>query len=154
MRTIRLFFTITALFMIVLVFNQSDNLALTQEPFQTTDFVKETMKLGNNTADNTTSASLQNTTFASPQTVSIVLDASNPAASEFYVPSEITVPAGTAITWTNDDVTIHTVTEQDASFYSGIMSPGSIWKYAFDTAGEFDYNCSLHPFMTGKVIVK
>lgn len=153
MRTLRLFFTIATLFMIVLVFNQSDKLALSQES-QTMDFVNETMKLGNITTSNTTLVSPQNTTLVYPQTVSIAPGSSNPAASEFYVPSEITVPARTTITWTNDDTTIHTVTEQDGSFDSGIMSPRSIWKYTFDTAGEFDYYCSLHPFMTGKVIVK
>jgi len=132
--------------MIVLVFNQSDKLALSQETLQTTDFVNETMQLGNITTSNTTSVS--------PQTVSIAPGSSNPAASEFYVPSEITVPTGTTITWTNDDNTIHTVTEQEGLFDSGIMSPGSIWEYTFDTTGEFDYYCSLHPFMTGIVIVK
>jgi len=138
----------------VLVFNQSDKLALSQETLQTTDFVNETMQLGNITTSNTTAVSLQNTTAVSPQTVSIAPGSSNPAASEFYVPSEITVPTGTTITWTNDDNTIHTVTEQEGLFDSGIMSPRSIWKYTFDTTGEFDYYCSLHPFMTGIVIVK
>jgi len=140
--------------MIVLVFNQSDKLALSQETLQTTDFANQTMQLENITTSNTTLVSPQNTTLVSPQTVSIAPGSSNPAASEFYVPSEITVPAGTTISWTNDDATIHTVTEQDGFFDSGIMSPGSIWEYTFDIASEFDYYCSLHPFMTGKVIVK
>jgi plastocyanin len=85
--------------------------------------------------------------------VSIPPGASNPSASEFYVPPEITVSVGTAVTWTNDDATIHTVTDKGGSFDSSIIAPGATWEHTFDTAGEFDYYCTLHPFMTGKVIV-
>jgi plastocyanin len=45
------------------------------------------------------------------EAVSIAPGSSNPSASQFYVPSEITVSSGTTVTWTNDDATIHTVTE-------------------------------------------
>ena len=94
------------------------------------------------------------------ETVSIVPGSSNPSAAEFYVPPEITISAGTTVTWTNDDSTIHTVTEggppaagATPAFDSSIIAPSATWEHIFDTAGEFDYYCSLHPFMTGKVIV-
>jgi plastocyanin len=94
------------------------------------------------------------------ETVSIAPGSSNPSATEFYVPPEITISAGTTVTWTNDDSTIHTVTEgtpggagATPAFDSSIIAPGATWENTFDTAGEFDYYCSLHPFMTGKVIV-
>jgi plastocyanin len=100
--------------------------------------------------------------YASAQeAVSIAPGSSNPSASQFYVPSEITVSSGTTVTWTNDDATIHTVTEgtpggagATPAFDSSIISPGATWEHTFDTAGEFDYYCTLHPFMTGKVTVK
>ena len=54
----------------------------------------------------------QNATLASAQeAVSIAAGSSNPSATEFFVPTEITVPKGSTVTWTNDDSTIHTVVE-------------------------------------------
>ena len=104
----------------------------------------------------------QNATLASAQeAVSISAGSSNPSATEFFVPAEITVPAGSTVTWTNDDSTIHTVVQGSPSggsgetpaFDSSIIANGATWEHTFDTAGEFDYYCSLHPFMTGKVTV-
>ena len=104
----------------------------------------------------------QNATLASAQdAVSIAAGSSNPSATEFFVPAETTVPAGSTVTWTNDDSTIHTVVQGSPSggsgetpaFDSSIIANGATWEHTFDTAGEFDYYCSLHPFMTGKVTV-
>ena len=93
------------------------------------------------------------------KTVSIAPGSSNPS-TQFYVPPEITVPSGTTVTWTNDDSTIHTVTEgtpggagATPAFDSSIIAPAGTWENTFDTAGDFDYYCTLHPFMTGKVTV-
>jgi plastocyanin len=100
-----------------------------------------------------------NYAFAQEQ-VSIAPGSSNPSATQFYVPSEITVPVGSTVTWTNDDSTIHTVTEgtpggagATPAFDSSIVAPSATWEHTFDAAGEFDYYCTLHPFMTGKVTV-
>jgi nitrite reductase (NO-forming) len=110
---------------------------------------------------NTTSKT-QNATLAYAQeAVSIAAGSSNPSATEFFVPTEISVPSGTTVTWTNDDSTIHTVVEGgpqggaagEPAFDSSIIAPKGTWDHTFDTAGEFDYYCSLHPFMTGKVTV-
>jgi Plastocyanin len=87
------------------------------------------------------------------ETVSIAPGSSNPSASQFFVPPEITVSVGTTVTWTNDDATIHTVTDKGGSFDSSIIAPTATWENTFETAGEFNYYCSLHPFMTGKVTV-
>ena len=96
------------------------------------------------------------------EAVSIAPGSSNPSASQFYVPREISVSVGTSVTWTNDDATIHTVTEGSPqgggagatpAFDSSIIAPTATWENTFDTAGEFNYYCSLHPFMTGKVTV-
>ena len=112
--------------------------------------------LNNNNSNNISNA------FAQENAVSIAAGASNPSATEFYVPKETTVSPGTTVTWTNDDTTIHTVVEgspESASsgatpgFDSSIIAPGATWDNTFDTAGEFNYYCNLHPFMTGKVTV-
>jgi nitrite reductase (NO-forming) len=107
-------------------------------------------------------AKTQNATLAYGQeAVSIAPGSSNPSATEFYTPKEISVTKGSTVTWTNDDSTIHTVVEGTAqggaagepAFDSSIIAPKGTWENTFDTAGEFDYYCSLHPFMTGKVTV-
>ena len=109
-----------------------------------------------------TPSKTQNATLASAQeAVSIAAGSSNPSATEFFVPAEITVPAGSTVTWTNGDSTIHTVVQgspeggsgETPAFDSSIIANGATWEHTFDTAGEFDYYCSLHPFMTGKVTV-
>jgi nitrite reductase (NO-forming) len=104
-----------------------------------------------------------NATLAYAQeAVSIPAGSSNPSATEFFVPAEISVPAGSTVTWTNDDTTIHTVVEGSAEtassgatpgFDSSIIAPKATFEHTFDTAGDFNYYCNLHPFMTGKVTV-
>jgi len=93
------------------------------------------------------------------QAISIVSGSSNPSNAEFFSPSTVTVSPGTEVTWTNDDATIHTVVEGSAEapveggFDSSIVNTGDSWEHTFDTAGTFDYYCSLHPFMKGTVTV-
>ncbi len=107
-------------------------------------------------------ATTLNATLAYAQeTISMPAGSANPSNPEFYVPAETSVPTGTAVTWSNDDTTIHTVVEgspqagagETPAFDSGIIAPGATWENTFDTAGDFDYYCSLHPFMVGKVTV-
>jgi nitrite reductase (NO-forming) len=115
----------------------------------------DTGMMGNNTG-------MMNATLAYAQeTVSMPAGSANPSNPEFFVPAETSVPTGTTVTWSNDDTTIHTVVEgspqagagETPAFDSGIVAPGATWENTFDTAGEFDYYCSLHPFMVGKVTV-
>ena len=128
-------------------------LAFAQEGAITPEGMNETM--GNDTS------MIMNATLAFAQEqVSISPGSSNPSASEFFTPKEITVSAGTTVTWTNEDTTIHTVVEGSPqssgatpAFDSSIIAPSATWENTFDTAGDFDYYCTLHPFMTGKVTV-
>lgn len=71
-----------------------------------------------------------------------------------FVPQTVTVTVGTTITWTNEDEDPHTVVANDKSFHSVAMDTDDRFSYTFTTPGEFAYFCSLHPHMTGKVIVK
>jgi plastocyanin len=68
-----------------------------------------------------------------------------------FNPGEITVAPGTSVTWTNEDSTVHTITS--ATFDSGEVKPGEQYKFTFSTPGTYDYACSIHPSMRGKVIV-
>jgi amicyanin len=92
--------------------------------------------------------------------ISIVPGSSAPNNPMFYDPSPVNVAVGTTVTWTNDDATLHTVYSgsptQDSGklFQSPFMAKGKTFTHTFDTAGTFDYYCTLHPFMIGQVVVK
>jgi len=72
-----------------------------------------------------------------------------------FSPANITVKKGTTVTWTNSDSTAHTVTESDgkAGPDSSALDPGSTYTFTFKDAGTFQYHCSIHPSMTGTVVV-
>ena len=65
----------------------------------------------------------------------------------------VTVKAGTTVTWVNDDDIPHTVVAVDKSFKSKVLDTGDRFSFAFAKPGQFAYFCSIHPHMTGKVIV-
>jgi amicyanin len=65
----------------------------------------------------------------------------------------VTVKAGTAVTWVNDDDIPHTVVAVDKSFRSKVLDTGDRFSFTFAKPGTFAYFCSIHPHMTGKVIV-
>jgi nitrite reductase (NO-forming) len=93
--------------------------------------------------------------------VSIAPGAADPNNPETFVPPQISLSSGSTISWTNDDSITHSVTLEgnpaivngEASFDSGPISPGYTWDNTFDSPGQFDYHCLIHPFMTGKVII-
>ena len=61
--------------------------------------------------------------------------------------------AGATVTWVNRDDIPHTVVANDKSFSSKALDTGDKFSHRFDTAGEYRYYCSMHPQMTGKVVV-
>ena len=74
-----------------------------------------------------------------------------------FVPQDITVKAGTTITWTNSDQVAHTVTKEGgpgADFDSGDVDPGGTFEQTFDEPGTVDYVCEIHPGQDGTVTVK
>lgn len=71
-----------------------------------------------------------------------------------YTPIHLYVPEGTVVTWTNYDAVQHTVTADDSSFYSGLLSQGQSWSYTFPTVGNYFYHCTPHPYMTAMVHVR
>ena len=66
----------------------------------------------------------------------------------------VTVKAGTTVTWTNGDDIPHTVVSKDGTFKSKVLDTGDKFSFNFAKPGQFGYFCSLHPHMTGTVIVK
>jgi plastocyanin len=73
-----------------------------------------------------------------------------------FAPREITVAAGTRVTWVNRDDSPHTVTStaRPKAFDSGAMDTDDTFAFVFAAPGTYEYFCAVHPGMTGKVIVK
>jgi beta-lactam-binding protein with PASTA domain len=71
-----------------------------------------------------------------------------------FDPASITVHAGDTVTWVNEDTTAHDVVADDASFDSGSLAPGASFHFTFPKAGTVAYHCSIHPQMTGTVVVQ
>jgi plastocyanin len=71
-----------------------------------------------------------------------------------FGPSELTVPVGTTITWTNRDDIPHTVVSTDKLFKSKVLDTDEKFSFTFSKAGTYPYFCSIHPKMTGKVVVQ
>ena len=71
-----------------------------------------------------------------------------------FTPKEITVAKGTTVIWVNHDDVPHTVVNADKVFRSKALDTDDQFSFAFTDAGTFSYFCSVHPMMTGKVVVK
>ncbi len=71
-----------------------------------------------------------------------------------FGPQTITVPVGTTVTWTNSDDIPHTAVSTDGVFKSKVMDTDEKFSYTFTKAGTYSYYCSVHPKMTGKVVVQ
>ena len=71
-----------------------------------------------------------------------------------FIPSEITVAPGTTVTWVNNETMPHTVVDQNKGFRSKTLAKEGTFSFTFTTAGDYNYLCSIHPNMKGKVIVK
>ncbi len=72
-----------------------------------------------------------------------------------FGPVELTVKVGTTVTWANSDDIPHTVVSIDhTTFKSKVLDTDQTFSFTFTKPGEYAYFCSLHPHMTGKVIVQ
>lgn len=71
-----------------------------------------------------------------------------------FAPKELTVTPGTRVVWTNHDAVPHAVTARDKRFVSPALDTDDRFEYTFEQTGDFDYFCTLHPFMTGIVHVR
>ncbi len=94
-------------------------------------------------------------------TVTMPTKSSRPGCEETndcYIPSQVSIQAGETVTWLNEDVAFHSVTSgeygnPDGMFDSGHLDPNESFAVTFDESGTYDYHCTLHPWMYGKVVV-
>ena len=77
-----------------------------------------------------------------------------------YIPQDLTVRKGATVTWNNDDTELHTVTSGASSetaaleFDSGIMEVGGSFEHTFESAGTYEYHCTIHPWAKAVVVVR
>ena len=111
----------------------------------------------------TMSGNITGTTSASGgDSVTISLGSSSPSNGKFFVPDTLMVLKETTVSWTNGDSTLHTVTSGSpeagnsgtgTEFDSSYLAAGKTFQHQFSISGTFDYYCTLHPYMKGKVVV-
>ena len=93
-------------------------------------------------------------------TVATVTRAAAPAAAAVRIDNftfkdpVVTVKPGATVTWTNGDDIPHTVVSKDGAFKSKVLDTGDHFSFTITKPGQFGYYCSLHPHMTGTIIVK
>jgi plastocyanin len=71
----------------------------------------------------------------------------------FYRPRDVTVSAGDTVTWINEGTVPEGHTATGEGFDSGVREEGETYSHKFESAGTFDYVCTLHPNMRGTVTV-
>jgi plastocyanin len=71
-----------------------------------------------------------------------------------FAPQRVTVKAGTTVTWINDEDIPHAVASSTKLFKSNALDTKDKFSFTFTTAGAYEYFCSLHPHMTGTIVVE
>jgi plastocyanin len=71
-----------------------------------------------------------------------------------FGPKIITVKVGTTVTWTNQDYVPHTVISTTQLFRSPVFFTNDMFAFTFSTPGTYEYYCTIHPKMTGTVVVE
>ena len=70
-----------------------------------------------------------------------------------FNPTPRTVSAGTEVTWINRDDVPHIIVDTKGTFSSRVLDTNQRYSHRFATAGTYNYFCSIHPKMTGTVVV-
>jgi amicyanin len=83
-----------------------------------------------------------------PQTTEVKID------NFSFGPGTLTVPVGTTVTWTNRDDIPHTAVSTEGAFKSKVMDTDEKYSFTFTKPGTYPYFCSIHPKMTGKIVVQ
>lgn len=95
-----------------------------------------------------TALPLETTVLAGPPATEIKID------NFSFTPPAVTVKAGTQVTWTNGDDIPHNVVSDDHSFKSKVLDTDEKFTFTASKPGTYTYFCSIHPKMTGKLVVE
>jgi plastocyanin len=98
---------------------------------------------------------------SAPLTAAVVLPASAQNApgavgidNFTFNPQKLMVKAGTTVTWTNNDDIPHAIAAVNKQFKSKALDTGDAYSFTFTTPGTYQYSCSLHPHITGTIVVE
>ena len=84
--------------------------------------------------------------------------AANPATVDIenftFTPATLSVTAGTTVTWKNGDDSPHRIGDKDGTFKSAALDTDDTFSHTFAKPGVYPYICTIHPYMTGKIVVK
>jgi plastocyanin len=81
------------------------------------------------------------------QTVQVYID------DFFFQPDSIEISIGTTVIWESISVDNHTTTSTSGLWDSGIIPPGGIFSYTFNSAGVYHYFCDIHPGLIAVIVV-
>ena len=70
-----------------------------------------------------------------------------------FAPASVTIHPGDSVTWINHDEIPHTIADKDKAFRSAALDTNDKFTHAFEKPGTYTYFCTLHPQMTGEVVV-
>jgi plastocyanin len=96
------------------------------------------------------SAALSDSSAKTPQPATAEVKVDNFS----FGPTTLTVAVGTTVTWTNRDDIPHTIVSTEKIFKSKVLDTDEKFSFTFDKAGTYPYFCSIHPKMTGSVVVR
>jgi plastocyanin len=71
-----------------------------------------------------------------------------------FNPQRLTVTVGSTITWINKDDIPHAIASSSALFRSKALDTDDNYSFTFTAPGTYQYFCSLHPHMTGTIVVE
>jgi plastocyanin len=71
-----------------------------------------------------------------------------------FVPNPVNVSQGGVITWSNTDSTTHDMVSDTGVWDSGRIAPNGNFNFTFAAKGSYPYHCSIHPSMTGTIVVQ
>lgn len=98
-------------------------------------------------------SSSQNQNIATPQDQGTKAESNTVNIQNFaFNPGTLTIKKGATVTWTNNDSAPHQI--KSGTFNSNLLDKGQTFSFTFSEAGTFDYSCSIHPSMMGKIIVQ
>ena len=137
--------------------DSADETTTTSASATTTSAPTTTAEAPTTTSASATTTSAPTTTAEAPTTEAPTTTAGgasiNIAGFAFH-PDDITVVAGTTITWTNGDGPSHTTTSDEEGWDSGVLASGDSFELVLDTPGVFTYHCNIHPSMTATITVE
>jgi plastocyanin len=93
-------------------------------------------------------------TYAAPADAQSAAETAIKIDNFSFTPATVTIPAGTTVRWTNRDDIPHTIVSDDKTFKSKALDTDDQFTYTFTKPGTYSYFCSIHPKMTGKVVVQ